>query len=118
MKEFPGKVWKGKKMAGRLGGYNSTVLNQKVVKIDTDRALLYVKGNTPGGINAVVKVRDAIKMKDRQTYDLHYPTFIESAVSDPKLAAKVQVYEGDVIDPFENDFHENDVVSGKDQDDE
>jgi hypothetical protein len=49
---------------------------------------------------------------------LHYPTFIESAVSDPKLAAKVQVYEGDVIDPFENDFHENDVVSGKDQDDE
>ncbi len=49
---------------------------------------------------------------------MHYPTFIESAVSDPKLAAKVQVYEGDVIDPFENDFHENDVVSGKDQDDE
>lgn len=118
MKEFPGKVWKGKKMAGRLGGYNATVLNQKVVKIDTDRALLYIKGNTPGGINAVVRVRDAIKMKDRQTHDLLYPTFIEGAVSDPKLAAKVQVYEGDAIDPFENDFHENDVVSGKDQDDE
>jgi large subunit ribosomal protein L3 len=88
-KEFPGKVWKGKKMPGRLGGYNATILNQKVMKIDTDRALLYIKGNTPGAINAVVKVRDAVKKADRQCYDLLYPTFIASAVKDPKEAAKV-----------------------------
>jgi len=118
MKEFPGKVWKGKKMAGRMGGYNATVLSQKVMKIDTDRALLYIQGNVPGGVNALVKIRDAVKKVDRQTFDLFYPTFIASAVTDPKLAAKIQVYEGDAIDPFENDFHENDVVSGKDQDDD
>ena len=117
-KEFPGKVWKGKKMAGRMGGYNETVINQKVVKIDTDRALLYIKGNTPGGINAVVRVRDAIKKREHQTFDLLYPTFIASECKDPKDAAKVQIYEGDAIDPFENDFHENDVVSGKDQDED
>lgn len=64
-KEFPGKVWKGKKMAGRLGGTNATTLNQKVVKIDTDRALLYIKGNTPGAINAVIRVRDSIKKHDK-----------------------------------------------------
>ena len=86
--EFPGKVWKGKKMAGRLGGYNATIQNQRIMKIDTDRALLYIKGNIPGGINAVVKIRDAVKKLDRQTYDLLYPTFIESAVTDPKAAAK------------------------------
>jgi len=45
---------------------------------------------------------------------LHYPTFIASACKDPKETQKLQVYEGDTIDPFENDFHENDVVSGKD----
>ena len=88
------------------------------MKIDTDRALLYIQGSVPGGINALVRVRDAIKKRDRQTFDLNYPTFIESACKDPKDAVKVQVYEGDLIDPFENDFHENDVVSGKDQDDD
>jgi len=40
--EFPGKVFKGKKMAGRLGNRSATVLNQKVVKLDTERSLLYV----------------------------------------------------------------------------
>lgn len=64
-KEFPGKVWKGKKMAGRLGGYSATVLNQKVMKIDTDRALLYIKGNVPGAINSIVRIRDAVKKADR-----------------------------------------------------
>ena len=100
-----------------MGGYNATILSQKVMKIDTDRALLYVKGNIPGAINAVVRIRDAVKKVDHQTYDLHYPTFV-AGHSDLKFAEKLQVYEGDEIDPFENDFHENDVVSGKDQDDD
>lgn len=63
--EFPGKVWKGKKMAGRMGNAKTTMLNQKVVKIDTDRALLYVLGNVPGPISGLVRVRDAVKKVDR-----------------------------------------------------
>lgn len=74
--EYPGKVFKGKKMAGRLGGYNATTLNQKVVKIDTDRSLLYILGNVPGPTTGVVRVRDAIKKIERQVWDLHYPTYV------------------------------------------
>jgi len=59
--EFPGKVFKGKKMAGKLGNSSATVLNQIVAKIDTERSLLYVKGNVPGSFGTVVKVRDAVK---------------------------------------------------------
>lgn len=40
--EYPGKVWKGKKMAGRLGNQNSTVQNQRVVRIDVEKSLLLV----------------------------------------------------------------------------
>ena len=85
-----------------------------MLKVDTDRALIYVKGNVPGPINGVVRIRDAAKKIERQVWDLRYPTFIASACEDPKEAEKLQVYEGDALDPFENDFHENDVVSGKD----
>ena len=85
--EFPGKVFKGKKMAGRLGFQNSTVLNQKVVRIDTERSLLYVRGNTPGPISGIVRIRDATKKKDRQTFDLLYPTCLpgthDAAVTAP-----------------------------------
>ena len=62
--EFPGKVFKGKKMAGQLGNVNSTVMNQIVVKIDVDRSLLFVKGNVPGAISSLVKIRDAVKKVD------------------------------------------------------
>lgn len=35
-----------------------------VMKIDTDRALLYIRGNTPGSIGSVVRIRDALRKKD------------------------------------------------------
>mmetsp|Transcript_18314 Transcript_18314/g.21609 ORF Transcript_18314/g.21609 Transcript_18314/m.21609 type:complete len:92 (+) Transcript_18314:645-920(+) len=63
--EFPGKVFKGRKMAGRLGFKSATVLNQRVAKIDTDRALLYVLGSVPGPISSVVRIRDAVKKTER-----------------------------------------------------
>lgn len=52
-------------MAGKLGNQNATMMNQKVVKIDTDRALLYVMGNVPGPISGIVRVRDAVKKIDK-----------------------------------------------------
>jgi large subunit ribosomal protein L3 len=42
MCEDPGKIFKGKKMAGHMGNHNVTIISQKVVKIDTDRSLLYI----------------------------------------------------------------------------
>lgn len=63
--EFPGRVFKGKKMAGRLGFQNATQHNQKIVRIDTERSLLYVKGNTPGPISGVVRIVDSVKKLDR-----------------------------------------------------
>ena len=47
-----------------------------MVKIDTDRSLLYVMGNVPGPKSGVVKIRDAVKKIERQVWDLHYPTYI------------------------------------------
>lgn len=78
MCEFPGKIFKGKKMSGHMGNASSTTLNQMVVKIDTERALIYIRGNVPGAISGVVKVRDAIKKADIQGWDLLCPTFIKN----------------------------------------
>ncbi len=57
----PGKVFKGKKMPGRMGGVRRTVQNLRVVKIDRGRNLIYVKGPVPGQKGNFVEVRDAVK---------------------------------------------------------
>ena len=54
-------------------------MNQLVVKIDTDRSLLYIKGQVAGPISGIVRVRDAVKKIDRQHWDLLNPTFIAGA---------------------------------------
>ena len=58
---FPGRVFKGTKMAGRLGGQQVTTLNLEVVEADIERDLLLVKGSVPGPRGGVVIVRDAVK---------------------------------------------------------
>ena len=60
-REYPGKVFKGKKMAGQLGNQYATIQSQMVVKIDVDRSLLYIQGNVPGAISTLVRIRDACK---------------------------------------------------------
>ncbi len=57
----PGKVFKGKKMAGHLGDERVTVQNLQVVKTDTDRGLIMVKGAVPGAKGGWVMLRDAVK---------------------------------------------------------
>lgn len=104
-------------MAGRLGFQNATSLNQRVVKIDTERSLLYIMGNVPGPTTGVVRVRDAVKKIERQVWDLHYPTYVPG-MADGQYDEQLQVWDGGKVDPWTNDFHENDVVSGVDQDDD
>ena len=57
----PGRVWKGKKMAGQYGNVNKTIQNLTVLDINDADDLLYVKGSVPGPKNGYLMVRDAIK---------------------------------------------------------
>ena len=57
----PGRVFKGKKMAGRMGGKKVTKQSLKVVSIDEDNKLLIVKGSVPGKKNSIVYLKDSIK---------------------------------------------------------
>jgi large subunit ribosomal protein L3 len=57
----PGKVFKGKKMAGRMGTDRVTMQNLKVVKIDRGRDLIYVAGAVPGQKGGFIEIKDAIK---------------------------------------------------------
>ena len=57
----PGKVFKGKKMAGHMGAKKVTKQNLKVIDIDEKNKLLIVNGSVPGRKNSVVFVKDAIK---------------------------------------------------------
>jgi large subunit ribosomal protein L3 len=58
---FPGRVFKGTKMAGRVGGEQVTTLNLEVVEADPERNLVLVKGAVPGPRGGVVIVRNAVK---------------------------------------------------------
>lgn len=62
-RQDPGRVFKGKKMAGHLGDRQVTVLNLEVVRTDGDRGLIMVKGAVPGSKGAWVMIRDAIKRR-------------------------------------------------------
>ena len=59
-RQDPGKVFKGKKMAGHMGAERVTVQNLKVVAIDAARGLIMVKGAVPGSENSWVRVTDAV----------------------------------------------------------
>ena len=53
---WPGRVWPGTRMAGRMGGDKVTVENLKVVKVDNDKNLLFVKGAVPGPSKSIVYI--------------------------------------------------------------
>ena len=57
----PGKVFKGKKMAGHMGAARVTTQNHQVVKVDSERGLIMIKGAVPGSKGGWVTVKDAVK---------------------------------------------------------
>jgi len=61
-RQDPGKVFKGKKMAGHLGDERVTVQNLQVVRVDAERGLIFIKGAVPGAEDSWVEVRDAAKV--------------------------------------------------------
>ncbi len=57
----PGRVFKGKKMAGRMGNKKVTKQNLKVIDIDTTNNLLIIKGSIPGKKNSIIYLKDSVK---------------------------------------------------------
>lgn len=64
--QTPGRVYKGKKMAGHYGNVRRTVQNLKVVKIDLERSLLMLNGAVPGAQGGYVELRPAVKRRGQQ----------------------------------------------------
>ena len=63
----PGKVFKGKKMAGHMGSKFRTILNLEVIKSDVENGLIYIKGSIPGSKNTIVYLRKSKKSFSRKT---------------------------------------------------
>ena len=92
----PGKVFKGKKMAGHMGAARVTTQNLQVVKVDSERGLIMIKGAVPGSKGGWVTVKDAVK---KASFDgVPYPTALRATVDntdkqEPKESPPEQVSE-------------------------
>ncbi len=64
--QFPGRVFKGKKMAGQYGNTKVTIQNLEIEKIDYDENLILVKGSVPGPIGTFLKITPSIKDSDSE----------------------------------------------------
>ena len=78
-RQDPGKVFKGKKMAGHMGDKLRTMLNLEIVKSDLENNLLYLKGSIPGSKNTKVFLRESIKNIDRKTIKEKYDAKLKAA---------------------------------------
>ena len=86
----PGKVFKGKKMAGQMGAKQRTTQNLEVVSTDADRGLILVRGAVPGPKGGFVTIRDAVKRKAHA--DAPYPAALRGGgttaeATEPEAAA-------------------------------
>ncbi len=82
----PGKVFKGKKMAGHMGAARVTTQNLQVVKTDADRGLIMVKGAVPGSKGGWVTIKDAVKKPVPE--NVIYPAALRSAAAEAEKMAQ------------------------------
>ena len=78
-RQDPGKVFKGKKMAGHMGDKLRTMLNLEIIKSDSDNNLLYLRGSIPGSKNSTVFLRQSVKNVTRKTITEKYEAKIKKA---------------------------------------
>ncbi len=81
----PGKVFKGKKMAGHMGAVRVTTQNLQVVRTDSERGLIMVKGSVPGSKGGWVTIKDAVKKATPE--NVIYPAALRSAEREAKRLA-------------------------------
>ncbi len=82
----PGRVFKGKKMAGHMGDARVTQQNLEVVGSDEERGVLYIKGAVPGAKNSYVLVSDAVKRAAHE--DVPFPAKLIESEAEKKAKAK------------------------------
>ncbi|KGM47516.1 50S ribosomal protein L3 [Pseudooceanicola atlanticus] len=82
----PGKVFKGKKMAGHMGAVRVTTQNLQVVKTDSERGLIMIKGAVPGSKGGWVTIKDAVKKPFPENAIL--PAALKSAAEEARKAAE------------------------------
>ena len=75
----PGKVFKGKKMAGHMGDKMRTMLNLEIIKSDIDNDLIYLRGSIPGSKNTTVYLRESVKNITRKTVAEKYEAKLKKA---------------------------------------
>ena len=92
----PGKVFKGKKMAGHMGDSRVTIQNLEVVKTDTTRGLLMVKGAVPGAKGGWILLRDAVKRP--LPADLPYPAGLVEGEAPAQEAAAEEAPAEDITE--------------------
>ena len=66
-RQDPGKVFKGKKMAGHMGDRSRTMQNLEIIKADLENELLYLKGSIPGSKNSEILVKQSVKVINKMT---------------------------------------------------
>ena len=81
-RQDPGKVFKGKKMAGHMGDKFRTMLNLEIIKSDLENNLLYIKGSIPGSKNSTVFLRSSIKNVTRKTIEEKYQAKLKKSESE------------------------------------
>lgn len=85
MREWPGRVLKGKKMSGQMGNETVTVQNLKVFGVDASENLIFVEGAVPGANGTFVFVTDAIKKEQKE---LPVPTATKVVETEPNAATE------------------------------
>ncbi len=80
-RQDPGKVFKGKKMAGHMGDKLRTMLNLEIIKSDIDNGLIYLRGSIPGSKNSTVFLRESIKNIKRKTLKEKHEDKIKAAAA-------------------------------------
>jgi large subunit ribosomal protein L3 len=85
-RQDPGKVFKGKKMAGHMGDVQVTTQSLTIVSTDAERGLILVKGAVPGSAGGWVLVRDAVKRK--QSIELPFPAGVKAAAAKAEPAVE------------------------------
>ena len=80
-RQDPGKVFKGKKMAGHMGDKLRTMLNLEIVKSDIENNLIYLKGSIPGSKNSTVFLRESVKNATRKTIKEKHEAKVKAAAA-------------------------------------
>ena len=80
-RQDPGRVFKGKKMAGHMGDKYRTMLNLEIIKSDFENNLIYLRGSIPGSKNSTVFLRESVKSVKRKTIKEKHDAKVKEAAA-------------------------------------